>query len=132
MMMMMMTMFFFASRIRLGRSNKTVPRWVSARWVWPCLRTADVRPSTNPPTASHVQTVRGPLCWNSPVMLKRPGSESYRPMGFFLYFLSESIELVLLVFKMGVFQTNLLRATYIAALRSRTGRKSWLWRWECA
>ena len=49
-----------------------LPRWGSARWAWPCLLMADVRPSMNPPMASPVRTALDPSCWSWPVRLKRP------------------------------------------------------------
>ena len=49
-----------------------LPRWVSARWAWPCLLMADVRPSMNRPMASPVRMALDPSCWSWPVRLKRP------------------------------------------------------------
>ena len=53
-----------------------LPRWVSARWAWPCLLMADVRPSMNRPMASPVRMALDPSSWSWPVRLKRP-----RPRG---------------------------------------------------
>lgn len=46
-------------------------RWASARWVWPCLRMAAVRPLMNQPMASLERTAPGLWSWSCRARHKR-------------------------------------------------------------
>ena len=60
------------SKLSTNNSALLIPlRWASARWVWPCLRMAAVRPLMNQPMASLERTAPGLWSWSCRARHKR-------------------------------------------------------------